>query len=59
MGVSLKQEKPPQTKGLLTSLASGKKEHLKFVCGLPWQAMFAQGRSSGNPAFPRSNPTNI
>jgi len=34
MRVSLKQEKPPQTRGLLSSLAPGKKERLKFVWGL-------------------------
>ena len=28
-GVSLKQEKPPQTRGLLSSLAPGKKERLQ------------------------------
>ena len=32
--VSLKQEKPPQKRGLLSSLAPGKKERLKFVWGL-------------------------
>ena len=33
MGVSLEQEKPPRSRGLLSYLAPGKKERLKFVWG--------------------------